>query len=345
MATRPSTAFQTGEFQKPFIPSWLLLFHGRANQETPQHPTMPPASVCDSGGRGPAAARRTSPSSADDLLQLPEGSVPGNDDAAWEKKPTAASRPEAGAAGAKKPIAASQPETGGKKPAFSRVWSEADDVRILEALAAHVEVHGAPPGRSQLRGALAGRAMDKAEFTVTEIYEKVRRLRTKYWNMRSAGVPPVPASGGDDGDDDIRKYEFSMLIWGNQPAPGPTQPKVPKKGGSTSASAAPKVANKVGSTSTSTSTNAVPSTRVRRGFEDLRCLYPNLTVAVEGIVSDMNEDMLGAVLKRTFELISDEEAGELDAKVKKQRVLEAKMTKSRATMRNEVLGTLIRSMD
>uniref|UniRef100_A0A0A8YW03 Glabrous enhancer-binding protein-like DBD domain-containing protein n=1 Tax=Arundo donax TaxID=35708 RepID=A0A0A8YW03_ARUDO len=253
-------------------------------------------------------ARRSSPSPADDLLQQPGGSVPENADAA----------------GGKAPVAASRPATDGKKAAASlRVWSEADEVRILEALASHAAVHGAPPARSQLHAALAGRVLDKAEFTVTEIYEKVRRLRTKYWNLRSTGVAPDGCGGGGD---EVRKFELSTAIWGNQPAPGPAPPKVAKKEGSTSASAA-------------------CGARVRRGFEELRSLYPKLALTVESIVTGMNNDMLGAVIKRAFEFIDDQKAAELDAKVKKQRVREAKMAISRTTVSNEVLNTLIRSMD
>uniref|UniRef100_A0A0E0LYF5 Glabrous enhancer-binding protein-like DBD domain-containing protein n=1 Tax=Oryza punctata TaxID=4537 RepID=A0A0E0LYF5_ORYPU len=105
-----------------------------------------------------------------------------------------------------------------KKPvAFARVWSEADELRILECLAAHVKKHGAPPSRSQLPEVLAGRGLDKEEFTVSEIYEKVRRLRSKYDKMLS-GPRPVP------GDIGRNRFELSTAIWGNgNPiAPPPT---------------------------------------------------------------------------------------------------------------------------
>jgi len=118
---------------------------------------------------------------------------------------------------------------GRKKPAVAtwRVWSEADEVRILEGLAAYAAAHGAEPRRSQLRAALDGCGLDKSEFTVTEIYEKVRRLRIKYANLRSAGGVPVPAGG-----DEARKYELSMSIWGDRPL------NVPKKVGASRATSA-----------------------------------------------------------------------------------------------------------
>ncbi|CAL5034166.1 unnamed protein product [Urochloa decumbens] len=232
--------------------------------------------------------------------------------------------------GEKAPRAAPQPAPGGrgKKSAFGsvvRVWSEADEVRILEGLAAYAAAHGAPPARSKLHAALEGRGLDKAEFTVTEIYEKVRRLRLKYFNLRDAGGPPAPAAGGDDDGDEVRKYELSKAIWGDQSL----NLAVPKKGGSAGADAVPPG-------------GGVTSTRVRRGFEELQGLFPCLAATVEKIT---NDEMLMPVLKRAFELIDDEEAGQLDAKVKKQMLMEVEMTMNQTRLKNEVLETLIGSMD
>ncbi|CAO2041739.1 unnamed protein product [Urochloa humidicola] len=226
--------------------------------------------------------------------------------------------------GKKAPMAASQPAAGGrvKKPAFGsvRVWSEADEVRILEGLAAYAAAHGAPPARSQLHTALEGRGLDKAEFTVTEIYEKVRRLRIKYCNLRDAGGPPAPGAGDGDGDgdgDEVRKYELSMAIWGDQQL----NVAVPKKGGSAGAGADAVPPN-----------GGVASTRVRRQYEELQGLFPFLAAEVGKIT---NGEMLVPMLKGAFELIDDEKAGKLDAKAKKQMVVEAKMTMNEITLRNE----------
>ena len=203
-----------------------------------------------------------------------------------------------------------------------RVWSEADEVRILEGLVAYAADHGAPPVRSQLHAALEGRRLDKAEFTVTEIYEKVRRLRTKYCNLRDARGPPVPEGDAEDGDE-VRKYELSAAIWGDQPA------NVAKKGRSTSAGAMPPKAGGAGA-------------RLRRGFEELQGLFPNLASKVDKIT---NDETLQPVLKRAFELIDDQKAGELDAKVKKHKIREVQAKMNRDALRVEVFKTLIRSMD
>jgi len=251
--------------------------------------------------------------SADDLLTTDADAA-----AAGVPVPWAASQP--GADGGKKPG-----DDGGKKPAIAtgRVWSEADEVRILEGLAAYAAAHGAEPRRSQLRAALDGCGLDKSEFTVTEIYEKVRRLRTKYANLRSAGGVPVPAGGADDGDE-ARKYELSRSIWGDRPL------NIIKKVGASRA------------TKASANANAAPGTRVRRGVDELQDLYPSLALAVEGITDN---ESLRPVLKRAFQLISDEKARELDAKMKKQMAKEVQMTLNQTALRNQVLDVLIRSID
>ncbi|CAL5018737.1 unnamed protein product [Urochloa decumbens] len=202
-------------------------------------------------------------------------------------------------------MAAPQPGAGGrgKKPAVVRVWSEADEMRILEGLAAYAAAHGAPPARSKLHAALEGRGMDKAEFTVTEIYEKVRRLRLKYYDKLRRSTP------GDDDGQEVRKYELSKAIWGDL--------QLAKKG-------------------------AQGGTRVRRGFEELQGLFPCLAAQLDKIT---NDEVLVPVLKRAFELIDDEEAGQLDAKVKKQMLMEMNMTMDQTALKKEVLETLIGSMD
>ena len=76
--------------------------------------------------------------------------------------------------------------------------------------------------------------------------------------------------------------------------------------------------------------------------EELQGLYPSLALAVEGITDD---ESLRPMLKRAFQLISDEKARELDAKMKKQMAKEVQMTLNQSALRNQVLDVLIRSMD
>nr|XP_020146998.1 probable transcription factor At1g61730 [Aegilops tauschii subsp. strangulata] len=192
---------------------------------------------------------------------------------------------------------------GGKPGAYVRVWSAQDEVRILEGLAVHVKTHGSPPGRSQLCDVLHGLIVDKEEFTKSEIYEKVCRMRDKYRSMRATIASGAPLRGGADV---LRKYEISNKIWGDSP---PLTNGGKKKKGNT---------------------NHAPGPRVRRDFEELQDIYPHLALAVEKIDADGQ-----GPLKRAFEFIDDAKAGQLNAKVKKQRVLEIKAELDRASIRGE----------
>ncbi|KAI4968258.1 hypothetical protein ZWY2020_059995 [Hordeum vulgare] len=196
---------------------------------------------------------------------------------------------------------------GGKPGAYVRVWSLRDEVGILEGLVAHVETHGSPPGRSELCDVLHGRILDRKEFTVTEIYEKVRRLRDKYHSMRVAAVSGAPLRGGVE---DRRKYEISHKIWGDS-SPLPNGGK--KKGNPYHAQ----------------------GPRVRRDFEEFRHVYPHLALEVENIAGKVP-------LKRVIELIDDAKASQLNDKVKKQRVLEIKADLDRASLQGELLSMFIK---
>jgi hypothetical protein len=197
------------------------------------------------------------------------------------------------------------PSLDGKKPATSvRVWSPADDVRILEGLVAHVAEHGKPPVRSELHDALKECTLDKVEYTVTEIYEKVRRLKTWFFNKRAAG------GVGDDAEE-ARKYELSTKIWSDEKAPRPAEPKRAKNEGV-----------------------------ARRGLEEMRSLYPYLAATVDEIAS--GNYIMGPVYKRAFELVNDEKAAKLEAKARKQRIQAAKTAIGGATLRNQMLNKLIK---
>ncbi|CAM0906167.1 unnamed protein product [Alopecurus aequalis] len=200
----------------------------------------------------------------------------------------------------------------GKKPAaFTRVWSVEDEVRILERLAAFVKENKEPPARAQLRDVILGHLPDKKEFTVTEIYEKVRRLRERYCSMRATVAAGAPPSGDAE---DLRNYELSREIWGDLLL----FPKREIK---------------------ENNSDQAPKPRVRREFEDLRHMYPHLTIVVEQIAAG---DHGG--LKRAFEFIDDSKARELNAKVKKQQIWEMKTQLDCSSLRSEVLSTLIKDM-
>ncbi|CAM0879895.1 unnamed protein product [Alopecurus aequalis] len=211
-------------------------------------------------------------------------------------------------------LSASCPESnypagaGEKKKAHGvRVWSVEDEVRILECLVAHVKAHGKPPARAELTDVVIG--LDKKEFTLVEIYEKVRRMRDRYYKLRG--------TAGARGDaEDRHKYELSSKIWGDSLLVPKREIKQNGPG------------------------QAPPKACVRRGFEELRRMYPQLTFLVEQIAVDGRE-----CLKRAFEFIDDSKARELDAKVKKLRVSEMKIQVERSSSRKEVLMMLVKYME
>ncbi|KAL6863788.1 hypothetical protein ACP4OV_016691 [Aristida adscensionis] len=217
-----------------------------------------------------------------------------------------------------------------KLPAFTRVWTPADELRILEGLAAHTEDHRAPPGRSQLCDLFRPLGLDRADFTLIEIYEKVRSLRDKYFKLRAAGAPPLPPAAAAAAPDADRKFLLSHAIWANHSGPAP---KVAAKKTRRPANAA--------AADTANAAAADTAKRQPRPLEELQRLYPSLSMAIDRIVTPQTE----STVKRAFRLIGDDEARRLDARAKKQRLEEAKVTAQRVGVRNEVLTTLTQSMD
>lgn len=194
-----------------------------------------------------------------------------------------------------------------KMAPFARVFKPADDVHILGHLADYVEKHGKRPGPSELRIALMD-FLEKAEYTAytdTQIYEKVRRLKLWYLTKRAAGS--VDAS-------EATKYQLSTKIWGTEEAPEQAQPKLAVKGRAEG-----------------------------RSLEEMRRLFPNLSVIVDEIATQSISCTVGAVYKRAFELMDDEKAAQLEAKVEKQRIKECMMARDRELLSIQVLDMLIKS--
>ncbi|CAM0872591.1 unnamed protein product [Alopecurus aequalis] len=81
---------------------------------------------------------------------------------------------------------------------------------------------------------------------------------------------------------------------------------------------------------------------MRKGFDELQNLYPNLTSYVESIQA---QHPCGETLKRAFELITDDKACALEAKIKKQRVAEMKTEIRRADTKKDVTNLIIGLMD
>ncbi|XP_047064543.1 STOREKEEPER protein-like [Lolium rigidum] len=81
---------------------------------------------------------------------------------------------------------------------------------------------------------------------------------------------------------------------------------------------------------------------MRREFDQLQNLYPNLASYVESIQA---QHPCGETLKRAFEFIADEKACALESKIKKQRVIEMKTEIRRADTKKEVTNIFIGLLD
>ncbi|TVU28694.1 hypothetical protein EJB05_20249, partial [Eragrostis curvula] len=194
-----------------------------------------------------------------------------------------------------KPPASSEdkkPASEDKKPAgrFIRVWSKDDDVRILEALAAHRREHGTLPQPDELDAALAG-SLDHSDYGRKDLLGKLRSLKAAYTRQFNKGEQPSK-------DMDRRIYNLSKEVWG--------------RGDMLENGTAP------------------------RDFGEMCELYPYFAEEIKGI-----EKTRPGLFKREFGMISDEKASALDAKIKKQRLMESKVELHRYENFKEVIKTLM----
>lgn len=94
--------------------------------------------------------------------------------------------------------------------AFHRIWSTDDEVRILEALAAHQRQHGALPLPDALIGALAGK-LDNRAYGSKELQSKLQTLKKRYVVLSSRGELPSK-------EHDRRLLDLSKMVWGGDKA-------------------------------------------------------------------------------------------------------------------------------
>ncbi|KAG8072563.1 hypothetical protein GUJ93_ZPchr0006g46085 [Zizania palustris] len=130
-----------------------------------------------------------------------------------------------------------------KRPAFQRIWTTEDEVRIVEALAAHRREHGKLPQIDALVATLAGN-LDNREFGRKELQAKVNTLKRRYEAATKKAERP---SNGHD----RLLFDLSKSVWGSDDAAG--------------AAAAVASANDA----------------AQRGFDEMCELYPHLAEEVK----------------------------------------------------------------
>ncbi|KAK8463226.1 hypothetical protein SEVIR_1G341500v4 [Setaria viridis] len=99
-----------------------------------------------------------------------------------------------------------------KKPGapFQRTWSTDDEVRILEALAAHRREHGTLPQVDALAATLAG-TLDNSGSSIALLQGKLKSLKRRYSLAANKGERPSK-------DHDRRLFDLSKSVWGSTTA-------------------------------------------------------------------------------------------------------------------------------
>ena len=194
-----------------------------------------------------------------------------------------------------------------KKPAaFSRIWSTDDEVRILEALAAHQKQHGTLPQPDALVDALAGK-LDNRAYGSKELQGKVSALRRRYLLLSKKGELPSK-------EHDRRVLELSKMVW---------------EGGDmvTAAAASAKSAK-------------AANGQEPKGFEEMCDLYPYLAEHVKEL-----DAANPGIFKRQFGMMDEDKARAMDEKIKRQRVAQMKVELRRHDLVREVTKAIIDLVD
>ncbi|CAL4929409.1 unnamed protein product [Urochloa decumbens] len=190
-----------------------------------------------------------------------------------------------------------------------RSWPASDEIALLEAVADHREKLGRLPSPKDLAAALRGRLRAEDRLSTDQISGRLRALRSRYDNAAlrlSRGIVPVK-------DSDVTIYRLSKLIWA-----GTRRGKREKK---------PRAAD--------------DARKDPREFGELTELYPCLSAEVETIDAGCGS----GVLKRAFGRIGDDTAARLEAKVKIQRLAEARSSAALDRLRTNVARELLRFVE
>ncbi|KAG2607541.1 uncharacterized protein LOC120671614 [Panicum virgatum] len=223
------------------------------------------------------------------------------------------SAPESDASTSSSPLSSgssgSEPAVPKKPRPPVRSWPASDEIALLEAVAAHREKHGRMPSPSDIAAALQGRLRAEDRLGAEQVARRLRALRGRYDSAAarlSRGTIPVK-------EDDVTIYRLSKLIWA-----GTRKGKRRKKARAADARADP------------------------REFAELSGLYPCLSAEVEAIDKGCGAAAAAGVLKRAFGRIGDDTAARLEARVKMQRVAEARASAELDQLRRNVAGALLR---
>lgn len=190
-----------------------------------------------------------------------------------------------------------------------RSWPASDEIALLEAVASHRQKHGRLPSPDDLAAALWGRLSAEDRLSAEQVAKRLRALRSRYDHAAvrlKRGI--LPATDGD-----VTIYKLSKLIWAG---------------------------TRTGKREKKTRAGAADAREDPRGFGELAELYPCLSAEAEAIDARCGH----GTLKRAFGRIGDDTAARLEAKLKRQRVAEARESAKLDRLRTEVAKALHRFM-
>lgn len=198
----------------------------------------------------------------------------------------------------------SEPVVVPKKPRPPvRSWAASDEIALLEAVASHRQKHGRIPSPDALAAALRGRLRAVDQLGPEQVATRLHTLRTRY----DCAAARLARGTVPEKDDDLAIYRLSELIWAGRRT-GKRQMKA----------------------------RAADAREEPRAFRALAELYPCLAAEVEAI-----DAACGGAALRPFGRIGDDTAARLEAKAKKQRVAEARVSAECDRLRRNVASTLL----
>ncbi|RLM74846.1 uncharacterized protein C2845_PM15G00300 [Panicum miliaceum] len=220
------------------------------------------------------------------------------------------------------------PEVERPKRLFQRTWPPGDEIRILEAIAAHRRAHGGDlPTAVVLLAALDGR-LERKVVDARDVNEKQRSLKRRYHRDAMKAAPPAD-------EHERRLYFLSRDVWaGDYPPKPPVAQEKSVSGGSplkprtTEATKDSKDTTQAKSAGEPTKDESKPRT-----LAEMREQYPYLVDEAMVLVDP-------PILEELLPSIEDNEALALNKKIKKARKQLIKAITESARMKNMETPTI-----
>jgi len=200
------------------------------------------------------------------------------------------------------------PEAEPPKRVFQRTWPPGDEIRILEAIAAHRRAHGGDlPTAAVLLAALDGR-LEMKGVGASDVGKKQRSLMRNYHRDAKKAAPPAD-------EHERHLYFLSRDVWADDSAPKPPVAQAKSVMGGSPLKPRTTEATKDGSKDPTQAKSAGEPTKDEskpRTLDEMREQYPYL-------VDEAMVLMDPPILQQLLPSIEDNQAQALNKKIKKAR--------------------------